>query len=204
VALYVRDALRLHVEPGLAIPPTLSEVPPDRSGLLDPASRANAAAEWTAWWATLVKHEARRHLDHGDDPQATLERLFAYDRAVHPETCTALEGTVLRAPALALFGEASEWIGRAAADVQEPSRGLTDRSQAFAWVVVRDIAQTVAAAHGIDPGTIDGAASTLLVEGNWWHLTEPCFALCSLAAATDPDDADTILRSIFESGLTTA
>jgi hypothetical protein len=202
--LYVRDALRLPAEALPCVPPALSDVPPDRSRLLDPAARADAAREWIAWWATLVEHESRRRLaSHGQGARAKHEFFLEYDRAVHPQTSTALAGTVLHSPALALFAEACDWAGRAGADVQIP-QDLASRQQIFAWVVVRDSAEAVAAAYAVDAGAIDGAASVLLVDGDWWDLAAPRFALCSLAAATKPNVAGPVLRTVFESDITAA
>lgn len=199
--LYVRDALELPVGPGPGIPPALSEAPPDRSGLLNPAARADAARAWASWWATLVECESRRHLDSGDqDARATRERILEYHDAVHPETSAALADTVLQSPATTLFGEAGDWAGRNTADVQIP-HDPDNRPEIFSWAVVSDAVAAVAATRGVDARAIDGAASVLLVKGDWWELAAPRFALCSLDAATVPDVAGAMLRSIFESGL---
>lgn len=198
--LYVRDALRLQVESALGVPPLLREVPPDRSGLLDPSARTDAARDWATWWTTLLKFEAQRHFLGADELR---EYVVDYDRAVDPKTATSLAGTTLEAAAVTLFGEALNWAGRLPADLPSP-RDLTSREEAFAWLVVRDTAEAVAIAEGVDAGAIDGAATVLIVEGEWWDLVTPSFALCSLAAATNSDMAGAILRSVFESGLAAA
>ncbi len=156
------------------------------------------------WWATLVDCESRRHFHSGDqDLRAIHERFLEYDRVVNPETSVVLAGTALESPALALYSEGCDWGGSADVAVPRPE-DLTSTGQPFAWAVVRDTVEAVAAVRGVDTAAIDGAASVLLVEGKWWDLVTPGFALCSLAAATDPDVAASVLRSVFESGLTSA
>lgn len=202
--LYVRDALRLAAAPGLGVPPRLSEAPPDRSRLLDPAIRSAAAREWTTWWETLVQHESRRHFDSGDgDAHAVHERFLEYHWVLNPETSPALAGTMLRPAALVLFAEGCDWGGRVTPELPDP-RDLDSAGQPFAWALVRDTVEAVSAARGVDTADIDGAASVLLVEGDWWDLVAPGFALCSLAAATDPNVAGVLLHSVLESGLTAA
>ncbi len=178
--------------------------PPDQSGLLEPAARTDAAREWATWWTTLVECESRRHFDTGDqDISATDERFLEYHRAVHPDTSAALADTVLQAPAAALFDEGCDWAGTLTADIQGP-QNLASRPQAFTWVVVRDTVEAVAVTCGVDVGALDGAASVLRVEGDWWDLVAPGFALCSSTAATNSNIVVAILRSVFESRLTPA
>jgi hypothetical protein len=196
--LFVRDALGLRPEPTLGVPPGLRDKVPDRSELLEPSARAAAAREWTTWWATVVELESRRHSSNSDqDALARRERLLEYDRAINPATSPALSDALVRPAAETLFGEACSWDGT----VDLPNaRDVTSRRTTFAWEVVRDTAEAVAAAHHVDVGAIDGAASILLVEGVWWDLVAR-FALCSLAAADDPNVAGAMLHSVFESGL---
>ena len=210
--LYVRDALRLPVEPALGVPPPLIDMPPDLSRLLDRSARVDAAREWTRWWAILVQHETRRHFvkrdpDLGATPERDVEhhreRFFEYDRAVPPETSPRSRARCCDHRPWRSFGEGCHWARAARAEVQIPQK-LTSRPQTFPWVVVRDTAEAVAAAWGVDAGAVDGAASVLVVEGAWWDLVAPRFALCSVAAATDPGVAGAMLRSVFESGLAAA
>lgn len=196
--LYIRDALQLQVESALGVPPPLTETPPDRAALLDASARTAAGGEWATWWATLLKFEARRHFLGREDFR---ERILEYHEAVDPETAPALAGTGLQAAARALAGEARDWAGRLPADVESP-QDLT--SGAFAWVIVRDTAEAVATAHGVEVGQLDGAVTVLLVEGDWWELVAPRFAFCSLTAARQPDLSGAILHRVFESGLAAA
>ena len=194
--LYVRDALRLSIEPASSVPPALCEQIEDRSELLDPQTRSDAAREWAAWWAVLVDFEAERHFSSGDQNHLAIHARFAeYDRAVNPATSPVLAGASLQPAAEALFDDACSW--RRSFDVQDPA----GRRRAPASEVVRDAAEAVAEAHAVEPGSIDGAASILLVDGIWWDLAAPRFALCSRAAAQDPDTARAMLTSVFESGL---
>ena len=194
--LYVRDALRLSIESASGVPPTLCEQIGDRSELLDSLTRSVAAREWAAWWAVVVEFEARRHLSSGDlNHLAIHERSAEYNRAINPATSPVLAGALLQPAAEALFGDACSWGG--SVDVQDPAGG----GQAPAWEVVRDAAEAVAETRSVEPGSIGGAASILLVDGIWWDLAAPRFALCSRAAAEDSHTARVMLTSVFESGL---
>jgi hypothetical protein len=197
--LYVRDALGLYVEPALGVSPVLIEKLPDRSALLESSARAEAARGRAKWWETVVKYESRSHFDPGDQDQAArYEQVLEYGRAIDPVTSSVLSGTALQPAAQAVFDDACSWGG----SVDPPNaRDVTNQRKTFAWEVVRDTAEAVAAVHGVDVGVIDGAASILLVEGVWWDLVAPRFALCSLAAADDPNVAGEMLQSVFESGL---
>jgi hypothetical protein len=171
----------------LGVPPVLSEKVPDRAELLESSARAEAAREWARWWETVVKYESRRHFDRGDqDPAARHEQVLEYGRAIEPVASGVLPGTVLQPAAQAVFGDACSWGG----SVHPPqARDVINRRKTFAWEVVRDTAEAVAAVHGVDVGVIDGAASILFVERVWWDLIAPRFAVCSLAAADDPNVA---------------
>jgi hypothetical protein len=150
--LYVRDALGLAIEPALGVPPSLSVAPPDRSGLLEPAARTDAAREWATWWRTLVDYESRRHLDTGDNIEATHDRFLEYHRAVRPDTSAALADTALQAPAVALFDEGCDWAGTLRTDIRTP-QDLASNPQAFTWALVRDSVEAVAVTCGVDVRT---------------------------------------------------
>ena len=166
------------------------------SELLDPPARPQAGREWQAWWTLVVGFEAQHHLTRGgQDHRAVHERVLEYHRAIEPSTCSALAGALLQPAADALFADACDWSGTV--DRHEPIAG----GQAPAWEVVRDAAEAVAEAHSVEPGRIDGAASILLVDGIWWDVAAPRFALCSRAAAEDPHTARAMLMSVFASGL---
>lgn len=54
VLLYVRDALGVDLEGAKGIPPRLASDVVDRSNLLDPGARHEAARDWPAWWQSAV------------------------------------------------------------------------------------------------------------------------------------------------------
>jgi hypothetical protein len=62
------------------------------------------------------------------------------------------------------------------------------------------VAEEVAAELGVSIGAVQGYALVLIVEGTWWELASPGFALCSLEAAQDPETANAVLRQVFISG----
>ena len=71
----------------------------------------------------------------------------------------------------------------------------------FAWELVRDVAEATAVEHEVSVGVINCCALVLIVEGIWWELASPGVALCSVAAATNPDSTVAILREVLTSPL---
>lgn len=197
--LYVRGALDLGVKPAPGVPPGLIEKVPDHCELLEPSARAVAARDWLTWWDTIIRYESRAHVDCGaQDLSAIRERAVEYGEAIDPARPKALSGTALQPAAKAVFAEAQSWGGRV--DMPDPG-GNREGENAFQWEVIRDTAEAVAAAHRVDVGEIDGAASILFVKGVWWELVAPGHVFCSLAAAQDQNVAAAMLRSAFESRL---
>jgi hypothetical protein len=193
--LYIRDAMRLPVEPGLAVPPVLTGVIPDRSDRLEAAFARDAAHAWAAWWEDVVELDARAQLNN--DMVANV----ASGQMNNPATSPALNQTpALRVAAASLFAEGVEWVETARRPMLPPACTHPGR---FDWQLTREVAEAVADDAAVEIGAISGAVSLLLVEGIWWKRVRPQFALCSVEAADDPEIARDILRDVFASGLTT-
>lgn len=190
--LYVRDALRLPVGLAESIPPPLVGDVPNRSELLEPSARVTAGRQWALWWVAVVDSESRAQRGSGEDRER-------YGRTFDPATSPALaRDPVLRSAAGILFGEGCKWADTARDLLLPPA---SSGSQIFEWSSIRGIAEAVAAEAGVGVEAVSGAASVLLVEGVWWVVEVDGFALCSLAAARDPDLSEDILRETFRSSL---
>ena len=201
VLLYVRDALRLGVEEGRGIPPPLDGGVADRSELLDPAARQEAAQHWPSWWQAAVAERAGTEL--GSRPtdagrEEWMRELAARHRLViDPPEWASLSGRPsLQAAARALWGEGCQWFTPARQPYLPPAR-----RDVFAWEIVRDAAERAATDHQVSLAEVNGAALVLIVEGAWRELLSPGVALCSTSAATSPEVATAILAEVFDSHL---
>jgi hypothetical protein len=193
--LYIRDAIRLPVEPGPAVPPALIGEIPDRSDRVEPSLVRDVAQAWATWWDAAVELDARAQLN--SDMCANI----ASGQMGNPATSPALnQAPVLRVAAASLFDESCEWAENARQPLLPPPRTHPGR---FDWQLTWGVAEAVAGDAGVDIGAINGAVSVLLVEGFWWKRVRPQFALCSFEAADDPEIAEDILRDVFTSGLAT-
>ena len=197
--LYIRDAVGLEIEAAPGIPPRLAADIPDRSELLDPTAKAEAAQDWSAWWHYVVA--SRVEADFGGESATQEERRHNFvdrHRSVFdpPAWSSLSDRSALQAAARTLWRESCEWFTAA----RRPH--LPPRSRdVLSWEHVRDAAEAIAAAQGVPVGAINGSALVLVVEGNWWELAAPGAALCSVLAATDPDTTRAILTRVFQSRL---
>jgi hypothetical protein len=200
VLLYIRDALGLGVEASALVPPLAGEVlVPDRKDLVGPDARQQAADSWVAWWSRAVAAQGRTELGpHGMARDEWHRRIADLHRQVAdpPEWSSLSRCAALQRAVGALYEEGARWIGAARPPFLPPAR-----RDIFEWALVRDVAEATAAAHEVSKGALNGCALVLLVEGSWWELVSPGVALCSVAAATDPAQAATVVRQIFASAL---
>lgn len=199
--LYLRDALDLQIEDDGSIPPRLAGVVPDRPQVLDPASAVAAAARWPSWWGAVVNQVAPAQLgppSQHSRSQSWVREISALRGPVFdPPEWVSLEGSpALRDAARKLFIESCRWFGPARQPYLPPSC-----LDVFAWEQVRHAAERAALEHEVSPGTVNGGAQVLLVEGSWWHMVAPGVVLCSIAAARDPAIAPGILKKTFDSYL---
>jgi hypothetical protein len=197
VLLYVRDALRVDVEETRGIPPRLAGDLPDRSGLLGPESLREVARDWTAWWNNAVTLKARTEL--GSPSAGTEQRLREvaerHRLVADPPEWSSLSGSpALQRAVQSLYVEGCRWFSPARQPFLPPAR-----SDVFKWELVRDVAEATAGEHKVSVGVINGCALVLVVEGGWWEVISPGVALCSVAAATDPESTMAILREVFAS-----
>lgn len=198
--LYVRDALGLRVQLNEAVPPDLISRVPDRYDRLDPADQEAAARDWVRWWTTVIEYESQLRLFRGDDrtPQQFRALVESYHRQAHPETADSLAGSVLRPVAQSLFAEGCNWSSSFPSVHQAPH---DPSAPGFDSKLVRDTVKQVAANNHVEASTLDGAATILSVQGLWWCVPAPRFALCSAEAAKDKKIAGEVLCATLESGL---
>ena len=191
--LFVRDALRLPVDAISDIPPRLIGDVPDYRERLDGRSRQQAAVEWPRWWHAALAYEAQRSVEVSDsDAHERVRRLAAMRAVADPPQWTALEESpALRAAARLAYLDGCRWCD------QHLQASIDAGRPAVFGPRVRRVAEQLSAVH--DPATVHGAVSVLLVEGPWWRLVAPRFAICSLDAAKDPDTAETILEAVLRS-----
>ena len=181
-------------------PPPLSGSIPDRSALLDRGERERAAREWAAWWTRTLDAEQRvqcwsRESDRSEPFHDVVEEAR---RAVEPSTAPALTGAVLQPVAQRLFGEGGRRINDVRLTALRPG---PDSHRGFDPGVIRETVATVADELGVAIHLLDGTVSILNVEGLWWEVTEPGFAVCSLAAGEDPAAAREALGAVFASSV---
>jgi hypothetical protein len=202
-ALFVRDAARLPVAPAADIPPRLAADVPDCADVLPPGERDAAGQQWVVWWRQLVGQAAREArqsvtpLPAGTDPddfEARIRHSFAGREDVFdPPRFGSLAGVQpLQSAVTATFESSRGWSSN------QPGR--TGESKRFAWLLVRDAAESTATQLGIPVNDLTGYANVLEVEGLWSYLGGPGCALCSAAVACDPIAAARLLREVFSSG----
>jgi hypothetical protein len=197
LALFARDAAGLDVPSAPDIPPPLTAA---IDQLLAPPSAA-AASQWATWWRGLIRFQAggigpSRRLGPGDDLQAWLAEMRERHLAVFdpPGFESLASMPELRAVVRATFAADGRPLLR-----RDPPTAVPPR--AFAYGVVRAAAEAAAAEFGVSPGEIDGTAHVLDVQGAWFFLAAPGYALCSSAAAADPQVAAQLLGAVFASRL---
>jgi hypothetical protein len=183
LALWVRDALRLEIRHG---PPRLASKVPDRREHL----QGSASDQWLQWWRTLVEEAVLRN-----DGRANAHRR-PREQPVADGPLGLVEGPDLRETLAALLPE-----GLAGANLLQRAATLPAGRPAFAWQVVREVAEDVAFDHAVELDRVRGVALVLPVEGLWWQLAGPGAVLCSAAATADPLTGRVALSAAFESEL---
>jgi hypothetical protein len=190
-ALYVRDVTGLQPPPGQLLPPRLAVPDGERLDVLDETGRAEAGAQWLRWWRALVLSEAAQRPDSSGGLQ---HGLWPDDEGWIADLGNGQ--AALQQAVAAGFAEGCRWFGRHRSP--EPD---TDRA-CFEWSLVRDVAEDVARRHHVSPGAVRGYAVVLRLDGTWWAGFGSGAAVCSVAAAQDPQTARDVLLEAFESGLT--
>lgn len=194
-ALFVREAVRIPVVPGPAVPPRLAGSVPEHRDLLSEAQRQEAAHQWDAWWVALL--EVEDHPQEPPDADTLRARAARREGAGSPPDFAALaDRPALHRAVVETWLQAHRWIGQRGLDY----RG-EQRQGCFSYPLVRQIAEDVAFDHSVDVGAVRARAVLLDVEGSWWHLLAPGTVVCSMTATAEPETAQLVLRQAFESGL---
>jgi hypothetical protein len=196
VALFVREAVGLSVAAGPAVPPRLAGSVPDRRDLLDEDERQIAGHQWTSWWEAVLGVDADAQEASPTDLTGLADLRTRHEQAGSPPDYSALvDRPALRRAVVETFLEAHRWV-------DSERLGLRGQREApFPHRLVAQVAEGVAFDRSVDIGDIHGSAVLLHVEGSWWHLFAPGTVVCSIGAAAQPDEAESILRRAFESGL---
>ena len=203
LALYVRDSCRLPVAAAPGIPPPLAGDVPDRSDLLEPNERADAAAGWSRWWEAIVAHEGANTLGTfvlPSDPVARLDALGALAQRLldWPELEVLADEPALQRAVRALHDEASRGSAeraRAARTAGGPGGSPIPHGLA------RAVAEEVIERTGVRPGKVRAGVLVLGVEGHFAHLSSPGVLVCSEATAGDEGRIRPLLEEAFHSGI---
>lgn len=207
LALYVRDAAGLPVAVTADLPPRLDGPVPDRSGDVDPADRAAAAEQWTAWWRAAV--DAVASLQTAPQPPAGIPPHEAAARAARaagqalagvrpePSEYAALAGSPqLQRVVAALFRDGTRFVQHRRRDLLEH-----DRPAQFPWVLLSGTAERIAAERHVPITSLRAQALVLMVQGNWSRVHAPGTVLTSLGAARDRTVAGELVAQAFTSAL---
>lgn len=195
LALFVRDAVGLHVSPGPAVPPRLAGTVPDHRDLLREDERRVAGRQWDGWWAAVL--DLQDQSQHPPDADTARARRAGREQAGYPPDFTALaDRPALHRAVVDTWLHAHEWLSRRRLDFR-----LEQRGGCFEYRLIRQIAEDVAFDHSVHVGAVQGRAVLLDVEGSWWHLLAPGTVVCSTAATAKPERAQLVLRRAYESGL---
>lgn len=199
-ALYLRESLSLEIKHDEAVPSRLAGEIPDHSEFFDPV----ATDQWLTWWRAVMALQSSAQLlpPSNETDQRTRRGQHAAQRPLVfdlPEWASLADSPALQSAARDLWVESYEWFGPARENYLPPAS-----RDVFPWELVRDGAERAATDHDVKPGAINGCAQVLIVEGCWWRLVSPGAALCSIAAARDPDTIPIILTEVFDSYLATS
>jgi hypothetical protein len=158
------------------------------------SERSDAAVAWSGWWARAVGADVEGDLVRDPtDPSWRAQMAERRRQLTDPPVWASLGAHPgLQRAAQLLYGEASRWASDARRPYLPPAR-----RHLFEWPLIRDAAEATAARYEVSPGTINGAALILLVQGDWWQQLPSGAALCSVGAATDPTTSAAILRQVF-------
>jgi hypothetical protein len=183
LALYVRDACRLPVAAAPGIPPPLAGDVPDRSDLLEPNKRADAAARWVRWWAAIVAHEGASELGvlvFPVDPTTRLATLGALAQQLldWPELEVLADEPALQRAVRTLHDEASRWCaGAARAARMAGGPGGSPIPHGLAAAVAEEVIERT----GVRPGKVRAGVLVLGVEPTFRRSGEP-FSVISAAS----------------------
>lgn len=112
-ALFVRDTVGLDVPTGGVIPPQLEGRLPNNSHLLDPRTRAAAAAAWTGWWEAVLTQDIRQHQHRPADldQRVWMRQLAAEYQTVFdpPDFIGLTDRPALREAVMATRDQALGW-----------------------------------------------------------------------------------------------
>ncbi len=196
-ALFARDA------GGLAVP-AAPDIPPPLLVAIGQKHRECvhpdvAAGQWAGWWRGLVAFEA-------DEAQPPHRRAPGQDLRAWLKATAERHGAVFDPPGFESLASRPDLRAVVCATFADGRRLLSrpPRTPAGGWFgyqVVRAAAEAAAAESGVSPGEIDGTVQVLDVRGSWSFLAGPGYALCSPAAAADPEVAAQLLRAVFASRL---
>lgn len=201
-ALFVRDAAGLPVEPGASVPPLLAGGVPDHSDVLAPGDRRTAAQQWLVWWHRLTGQaaaEGQRAMvpRPSVDPDQEIEDVIRFRFAGREDVFDPPEFRSLAGLLPLHLAVTSTWQLERRWARSRPDQG--HNRNVFAHPVVRDAAESTAAALRVPVGRMRGHAYVLDVEGQWSFMAGPGSALASAALAGDPVAAGQLLREIFRS-----
>ena len=208
LALYVRDACRLSVAAASGIPPPLVGDVPDRSDLLEPNERADAAARWVRWWEAIVAHKGASELGVlvlPVDPMTRLETRGALAQHVldwpeldWPELEVLADEPALQRVVRALHDEGSRWSAERS---RSPRTADGPGGSPILLGLARAVAEEVIERTGVRPGKVRAGVLVLGVEGHFAHLAAPGVLVCSEATAGDEARIRPLLEEAFCSGI---
>ena len=195
-ALYIRDALDL--KPACdGAPPPLSHRPPDRRSVLTEEERDQAGAQWPGWWQAILSLEARMHEPSDRRDFAAWHAPMAAERARTvgdpPDFEALTDRPALKKAVVELFREAHNY--------SDHTRSPDPGEAYIPWAITRDVAEEVAARHGVSLNEVRGVVIILGVEGVWSTVLEPGVVVCSLGCLGDDAIATELVRTAFETGL---
>lgn len=197
LALYIRDATMLEVNPAPDIPPRLSWDLPQSDSPFSLGQRGAAAVQWIEWWHDLLDYEVNEarqsELELNDDPAYRAEMMASRQNAVFdPPSFNSLAAMpVLQTAVRARFAEGLERYNKWAS--QSPD--------SFPHETVRNAVESTARMRGIQRGRTRAVVGLLDVQGLWSYILAPGLALCSSSTALDGDIACTFLQVVFNSGV---
>jgi len=199
IALFVRDAAGLPVASDV---PPLTGVLPDLSTIVDDDTRDATHGQWHEWWRQILEFEFRDrsdvqdNLDNADGRQVHARRLILerQDICDPPEFNCLAERPGLRDAARASFDSFTQW------NSQRPAPGQDGRPHSpLDWSLMKQVAEDVAFDRHVSLDAVQAKVAVLPVRGTWWRRVAPGAALCSPAAAADPQTAHALLRDAFDS-----
>ena len=203
LALYVRDACRLPVAAAASIPPPLAGDVPDRSDLLEPNERADAAARWVRWWEAIVAHEGASELGVLVLPSDRMTRLATLAALAErlldwPDLEVLADEPALQRAVRALYDEASRWCNEAARSARlAGGPGGSPIPHGLARVVAEEVIERT----GVGPGKVRAGVLVLGVAGHFAHLASPGVLVCSEATARDEARLRPLLEEAFRSSI---